>query len=60
MKPLPFGAESPVESRRQFLAQLATASTAALMAGEPSLLSAAPSGEKIEHPLATADACILL
>ena len=60
MKLLPLEAESPVESRRQFLAQLATASTAALMTGEPRLLSAAPSGEKIEHPKATADACILL
>ena len=48
------------ESRRQFLQQLAAASTAALMSGEPRLLSAAPSGEKIEHPQATADACILL
>ena len=48
------------ESRRQFLQQLAAASTAALMSGEPRLLSAAPSGETIEHPKATADACILL
>ncbi|MEK6259517.1 MAG: DUF1501 domain-containing protein [Planctomycetota bacterium] len=53
-------APSERESRRLFLQQLAAASTAALMAGEPRLLSAAPSGEKIEHPKATADACILL
>ncbi|MBC8117219.1 MAG: twin-arginine translocation signal domain-containing protein, partial [Candidatus Saccharimonas sp.] len=48
------------ESRRQFLQQLAAASTAALMAGEPRLLTAALSGEKIAHPKPTADACILL
>src|SRR6185295_17150564 len=39
--------------------QLSMASAAALMAGEPRLLSAA-SGEKIVHPKPTADACILL
>ena len=43
-------------ARRDFLKQLAAASTAALMAGEAPLLAA----EKIEHPRPTADACILL
>jgi hypothetical protein len=46
--------------RRVFLQQLAAASAAALMAGEPRLLSATPSGEKIVHPRATADSCIIL
>src|SRR5688572_28194114 len=45
--------------RRDFLKQLAVASTAAMMAGEPRLLSAAE-GEAIQHPTATADACIVL
>ena len=42
--------------RRSFLKQLAAASAAALAAREPRLLGA----ESIEHPAATADACILL
>jgi len=50
---------NPIEPRRDFLKQLAAGSVAALMAGEPRLLSAAD-GEKIVHPKATADACILL
>lgn len=47
-------------SRREFLRQLAAAGTAALMAGEPRYLAAAPSGESIVHPPPKADACILL
>lgn len=47
-------------ARRDFLKQMALASTAALMANEPRLLSAAPSGEQLVHPAAKADACILL
>ena len=47
-------------SRREYLKQLAAASAAAWMAGEPRLISAAESGEKIEHPKPTADTCILL
>jgi uncharacterized protein (DUF1501 family) len=49
------------QARRDFLKQMAAASAAALMAGEPRLLSAAPaSDEKIVQPPAKADACILL
>src|SRR5436309_13407417 len=48
------------EARRLFLLQLSAAGTAALMAGEPRLLSAAESAEKIVHPRAKADACIVL
>ncbi len=49
------------ENRRAFLKKLAAATTAALASGEPSLLRAAPTtGEKIVHPAAKADACILL
>src|SRR5262245_5166230 len=47
-------------ARRPFLKQLAAASAAALFAGEPRLLSAAPGGEKLVHPVATADAVIVL
>lgn len=48
-------------ARRDFLKQLAVASAATLMAGEPRLMSAETgAGEKIEHPVAKADACILL
>jgi hypothetical protein len=46
-------------ARRQFLKQLAAASTAAMMAGEPRLLGAAE-GEALKHPEPTADACILI
>src|ERR1044072_257416 len=46
-------------SRRDYLKSLAAASTAAWMAGEPRLLSAAEGGT-IEHPKPTADACIVL
>jgi hypothetical protein len=42
-------------ARRDFLKQLALASTAALMCPEPRLL-ASDAGEKIVHPKATADA----
>jgi hypothetical protein len=48
------------ETRRQFLQQMAAATAAALMSNEPRLLSAAPTGEKIIHPSAKADSCILL
>src|SRR5256885_590515 len=47
-------------SRRDYLKQLAAASAAAWIAGEPRLISAAEGGEKIEHPKPTADACIVL
>jgi hypothetical protein len=47
------------EQRRVFLQQMAAAGAATLLAGEPRLLQAA-GGETIEHPRATADACILL
>src|SRR5436190_6757727 len=43
-------------SRRDFLHGMTTAALATLAGGEPRLLSA----EKIEHPKATADTCILL
>ena len=46
-------------ARRQFLKELAAASAAAYMAGEPRLLSA-ESGEKVAHPRPRADACIVL
>ncbi len=49
------------QARRNFLKQMAAGSVAAIMAGEPRLLSAAPdSADKIVHPPAKADACILL
>ena len=49
------------QARRDFLKQMAAVSAAALMAGEPRLLSAAPaSDEKIVQSPAKADACILL
>lgn len=47
------------QQRREFLQKLGLASTAALMAGEPRMLSANEGGA-IEHPTATADSCILL
>lgn len=46
-------------ARRHFLKQIAAASTAAMMAGEPRLLNAAE-GNAIQHPKPTADACILI
>ncbi|MFM7603712.1 MAG: DUF1501 domain-containing protein, partial [Prosthecobacter sp.] len=45
--------------RRDFLKKLAAASTAAWMTGEPRAIWA-KTGEKITHPPAKADACILL
>lgn len=45
--------------RRDFLKKLAAASTAAWMTGEPSAIWA-KTGEKVTHPPAKADACILL
>lgn len=47
------------EQRRQFLRQLTAASVATLGLGTPRLLSAAD-GQAIQHPVATADSCILL
>jgi hypothetical protein len=46
-------------ARRQFLKQLAAASAAAWMSGAPRRLAAAD-GYPVEHPAATADACILI
>ncbi|MEX0716643.1 MAG: DUF1501 domain-containing protein [Planctomycetaceae bacterium] len=47
-------------ARRDFLRQMAAASTAALMASQPKWLAAAEGELAIEHPRPTADACILL
>ena len=44
--------------RRDFLKQLSAASIAAMMAGEPRVLSAAE--HDVQHPEATADSCILI
>lgn len=46
-------------ARRDFLKSLAAASSAALLANEPRLLSGAE-GDKLVHPTPRADACILL
>src|SRR5262245_28230220 len=46
-------------TRREFLAQLAAASLAALRTGEPRLFAGEKS-EPVVHPRASADACILL
>jgi hypothetical protein len=48
------------ETRRHFLQQMAAASAAALMSNEPRLLTANSAGEKLIHPGAKADSCILL
>src|SRR6476659_6318371 len=48
------------DARRLFLQQLAAASTAAWMSGEPRLLPAGEPGEKIVHPRPKADSCIVL
>jgi hypothetical protein len=48
------------QERRTFLKQLAAASAAAFVAGEPRLLGAAEGGPATSHPRAKADACILL
>lgn len=47
-------------ARRRFLQQLMLGSTAALMAGEPRRLLAAPNGDVVIQPKAKADSCILL
>ncbi|HEX5470257.1 MAG TPA: DUF1501 domain-containing protein [Lacipirellulaceae bacterium] len=47
-------------TRRDFLRAMAAAGTAALMAGEPKLLRANQAGGAVKHPIAKADACILL
>ena len=46
-------------ARRKFLQQIAAASTAAMMTGEPRALLGAE-GTSIEHPPAKADSCIVL
>jgi uncharacterized protein (DUF1501 family) len=46
-------------TRREFLQAMAAAGAAALMSAEPSSLHAAD-GTTVQHPRATADACILL
>ena len=53
------GSRPELSARRDFLKQLAVGSAAALMAGEPRLLTAAE-GQPIHHPTPTADACIVL
>src|SRR5438876_10659554 len=52
--------ESCGVSRRDYLKQLAAASAAAWMAGEPCLISAAEGDKKLAHPKPTADAIIVL
>jgi Protein of unknown function (DUF1501) len=47
-------------TRREFLRAMAAAGAATLMAGEPKLLHADDSGAELKHPVAKADACILL
>jgi hypothetical protein len=47
-------------TRREFLQAMAAAGAAAMMAGEPRPLLADAVGEKIGHPKAKADSCILL
>src|SRR5262245_3797204 len=48
------------EARRDFLKQLTAASLAALAATEPRPAQADTKDSKVDHPRATADACILL
>src|SRR5687767_2972643 len=52
--------ETVMLSRRDYLKQLAAASAATWMAGEPRLITAAQGAEKTEQPRPTADACIVL
>jgi len=47
-------------TRREFLRAMAAAGAATLMASEPKLLCAGESEAAVEHPVAKADACILL
>jgi hypothetical protein len=47
-------------TRRDFLRAMAAAGTATLLMGEPKSLRADSTGAAIEHPVAKADACILL
>jgi hypothetical protein len=56
---MPTDQVNPCQARREFLQQLAAATTATLSMGTPRLL-AAPGGSKLEHPTPRADACILL
>jgi hypothetical protein len=51
--------ESPA-TRREFLRAMAAAGAATLMAGEPKLIQAEEAGTAVKHPVAKADACILL
>src|SRR5438093_3959612 len=53
-------AENAWLSRRDYLKQLAAASAAAWMAGEPRLVMAAEGDEKVVQPTPTADAVIVL
>lgn len=61
---LPYHAPQEGIARRALLKKLAAASTAAMMSGAPRLFAddakADGSSESVEHPEATADACILL
>jgi hypothetical protein len=54
-----YGSHEVLE-RRKFLKQLAAASAAAWMAGEPRRLSAGDQEPRVEQPVPTADACILI
>ncbi len=56
----PDGDRSPAITRRKYLQAIAAAGTAALMTGEPRLVSAAGTGKEGDKLLAKADACILL
>ena len=47
-------------TRREFLRAMAAAGAATMIAGEPRLLRADQTGAAIRHPMAKADACILL
>jgi hypothetical protein len=47
-------------TRREFLQAMAAAGAAALMASEPKLLLADETAATLQHPVAKADACILL
>jgi hypothetical protein len=52
--------DSKGATRRDFLRAMAAAGTATLMAGEPRLLLANDTKATLQHPVAKADACILL
>jgi hypothetical protein len=54
------GVANAAATRREFLRAMAAAGAATLMAGEPKLLRADDTGGAVQHPMAKADACILL